>query len=96
MNLLIVLLLLLLIACGIVAAVPVVTLGLVSVLALGSLLIWFLPILIIVASDRTSGSEKLAWILAIVFLSWFAWIFYFLLAPVKASPRPGYAPYRYD
>lgn len=45
--------------------------------------IWILPILIIALSNRTSGSEKLAWILAVIFISWFAWIFYMLLAPLK-------------
>jgi hypothetical protein len=45
--------------------------------------IWILPILSIIGSRRTSGSEKIAWILAVVFLSWFAWIFYLLLAPLK-------------
>ena len=52
-------------------------------LPLGWLIIWLLPIAIIAVSDKTTGGEKLAWILAIVFLSWFAWIFYFLLAPIK-------------
>src|SRR5690606_30247250 len=47
------------------------------VLPVAFLVIWFLPILIILCSDKTTGGEKLAWILAIVFLSWFAWIFYF-------------------
>ena len=37
----------------------------------------------------STGAEKLAWILAIVFLSWFAWIFYFLLAPIS-KPGPRY------
>lgn len=45
--------------------------------------IWFLPILIITVSKKTKGSEKLAWILAVIFVSWFAWIFYLLLAPIK-------------
>jgi hypothetical protein len=45
--------------------------------------IWLLPILLIANSDQTSGGEKLCWILAIVFLSWFAWILYFLVAPIK-------------
>jgi len=57
---------------------------------LGCFLLWLLPILIIADSDRTSGGEKLAWILAIIFLSWFAWIFYFLLAPIKERPRYYY------
>ncbi|SIS65481.1 PLDc N-terminal domain-containing protein [Belliella pelovolcani] len=45
--------------------------------------IWFIPILIIIFSSKTSGSEKIAWILAVLFISWFAWIFYALLAPIK-------------
>jgi len=45
--------------------------------------LWLLPILIIVISRKTTGKEKLAWILAVIFISWFAWIFYLLLAPLK-------------
>lgn len=62
------------------------------VLPIAFVVIWFLPILIILCSDRTTGGEKLAWILAIVFLSWFAWVFYFLLAPIKPRLERG----RYD
>ncbi|MCK5864831.1 MAG: PLDc N-terminal domain-containing protein [Marinobacter adhaerens] len=46
---------------------------------------WLLPIIIILRSNRTSGGEKLAWILLIIFVSWLAWIFYWLLAPIKKS-----------
>ena len=46
-------------------------------------LFWLLPIIIIASSHKTTGSEKLAWILAVIFISWFAWIFYLLLAPLK-------------
>jgi hypothetical protein len=46
--------------------------------------IWFLPFVIILFSNRTSGREKLAWILAVIFISWFAWIFYLLLAPLRS------------
>lgn len=65
-------------------------------LPLGWLVIWLLPIVIIACSDKTTGGEKLAWILAIVFLSWFAWIFYFLLAPIKkrCDDYPYLAEYR--
>ena len=57
--------------------------------------IWFLPILLIAASDRTWGAEKVAWILAVIFVSWFAWVFYLLLAPIKEKRR--YDPWdRYD
>lgn len=78
---------------------PVIGFVLAVAIPLGGFFIWLLPILIIACSDRTTGVEKIAWILAIVFLSWFAWIFYFLLAPIKERPYPGryrgYASYRY-
>ncbi len=55
------------------------------------LAIWLLPIIFIAGSDRTQGGEKLAWILAVIFVTWFAWVFYLLLAPLK--PKPTH--YRY-
>ncbi|MFC4698763.1 PLDc N-terminal domain-containing protein [Glaciecola siphonariae] len=45
--------------------------------------VWLIPLIVILSSNRTSGGEKAAWILAVIFISWFAWIFYFLLAPLK-------------
>ncbi len=45
--------------------------------------LWLLPFIMILKSDRTSGNEKLAWLLALLCISWFAWIFYLLLAPLK-------------
>lgn len=45
--------------------------------------IWLLPILIIISSSKTTGGEKLAWVIAVIFISWFAWVFYMLLAPIK-------------
>jgi hypothetical protein len=45
--------------------------------------IWLLPLLIIISSSKTTGSEKFAWVLAVIFVSWFAWVFYILLAPIK-------------
>jgi len=59
------------------------------------LVIWLLPIVFIAASDRTSGKEKLAWVLAVIFVSWFAWVFYLLLAPLK-RPTPRYEGGYYD
>jgi len=73
--------------------IPVLTVGLALLVCFGGFFIWLLPILIIATSDKTTGGEKAAWILAIIFLSWFAWIFYFLLAPLKEKPR--YRDYRY-
>jgi hypothetical protein len=82
---------------GIVLLTPVLTAGLGLALAFGCLFIWLLPILLIAGSDVTTGGEKLAWILAIIFLSWFAWIFYALLAPLKRKPRYlRYDSSRYD
>ncbi|MFT5023363.1 MAG: hypothetical protein ACI9O3_000960 [Colwellia sp.] len=54
----------------------------VSVLGL-IFLIWLLPIILVAKSNRTQGDEKLAWVLLIIFVSWLAWIFYLLLAPLK-------------
>lgn len=46
-------------------------------------LVWFIPLFTILFSGKTSGSEKLGWVLAMLFISWFAFIFYLLFAPVK-------------
>jgi len=76
---------------GAVLLIPV--LGVVFGLAvtLGGVLLWLLPIVLIAASDKVGTAEKVLWILAIVCLSWFAWIFYFLFAPVFDRPRrPSY------
>jgi len=45
--------------------------------------VWLLPFLSILFSSKTTGGKKLAWILAVLFISWFAWVFYLLLAPIK-------------
>ncbi|HEX5419431.1 MAG TPA: hypothetical protein VFY39_05495 [Gammaproteobacteria bacterium] len=91
MKFLTVLVVLAALALGFVLLVPLIGLALAIVLPVGWFILWLLPILIIAFSDKTTGVEKLAWILAIVFLSWFAWIFYFLLAPIK--PRDDYRRY---
>ncbi len=44
--------------------------------------LWLLPILLILRSQKTNGAEKLFWILAVLFVSWFAWIAYVLMAPI--------------
>ena len=75
------------------ALIPILSIGLAFAAVCGGFLIWVLPIAIIACSDKTTGAEKLAWILAIVFLSWFAWIFYFLLAPIKE--KRYHREYRY-
>jgi len=70
-----------------VALLPILSFGIALLCMAGVFFIWLLPILMIADSEVTSGGEKAAWILAIIFLSWFAWIFYFLLAPLKPGPR---------
>lgn len=94
MNILITLVFLFLVGCGLVALIPILTFGLGVLAVLACVFLWLLPILIIANSNKTSGGEKAAWILAIIFLSWFAWIFYFLVAPIKPR-RSGYDR-RYD
>jgi hypothetical protein len=47
-----------------------------------------LPIFLILKSNKTSGAEKLFWLLAVLFVSWFAWIFYMLLAPIGNKEEP--------
>ena len=86
MNLIMVLLVIALVFSGTVLLLPVLTLGAIVAVVLGAFLLWLLPILMIADSDKTTGGEKLCWILAIIFLSWFAWIFYFLVAPIKPKP----------
>jgi hypothetical protein len=83
MNIVSILLFVFLCIVGAIVLLPVLTIGAVAVLALGALVIWLLPILLIANSYETTGGEKLCWILAILCLSWFAWILYFLVAPIK-------------
>ncbi|MCB1738664.1 MAG: hypothetical protein KDI42_11100 [Gammaproteobacteria bacterium] len=54
-----------------------------GVLMLLALLAWLLPIILIARSDRTEGGEKLFWVLVTLFVSWFAWIIYLLVAPIS-------------
>lgn len=91
MNVIVTLLVLIMMGCAVTALIPVLGFLLAMAVAGACVLVWLLPILIIANSDKTTGGEKVAWICAIVFLSWFAWIFYFVLAPIK--PRPRYYHY---
>jgi hypothetical protein len=52
-----------------------------------SLFIWLLPIVLIVRSEKTGGAEKLLWVLAVLFVSWFAWIFYVIFAPLGGANK---------
>jgi hypothetical protein len=78
---------LLVVVIGAVFLIPVLGVVLGLAVAFGGVLIWLLPIVLIAASDKVGGAEKLLWILAIIFLSWFAWIFYFFFAPIFDRPQ---------
>lgn len=93
MNILAALVLLALMWGAIVMLIPVLTFAAILAVGAGCFFLWLLPILIIANSEKTSGGEKFCWILAIIFLSWFAWVFYFFLAPIK--PRPRYERFYY-
>jgi hypothetical protein len=56
------------------------SLGVILILIIG---VWLLPFIVILFSGKTSGTEKIAWLLAVIFISWFAWVFYLLLAPIS-------------
>ena len=83
-------LLLVLVILGILALIPLLSFGFAIVCAVAVFAIWILPIWIIATSEKTTGFEKIAWILAILCLSWFAWVFYFFLAPLKPKDRYYY------
>ena len=91
---------LLLIGAAIFLLGPVIAAGVGFAVMIGCAFLWFLPFLLILFSDRAGGWEKIAWILAMIFFSWFAWIFYFLLAPISRSherpPRRYHRPRSYQ
>ena len=72
---------------GMLALIPLISLGVTVLGTVMVIAIWVLPIWIIASSEKTTGFEKIAWLLAMVCLSWFAWIFYFFLAPIKPRHR---------
>ncbi len=76
-------LIILLVIIGVVAVLPLISFGFALLSGAAVLAIWVLPVWIIATSDKTTGYEKIAWLLAMFCLSWFAWIFYFFLAPIK-------------
>jgi hypothetical protein len=72
---------------GVVAILPLLSFGFTLLGGAAVLAIWILPVWIIATSDKTTDYEKIAWLLAMFCLSWFAWIFYFFLAPIKPRER---------
>ncbi|MEQ8313645.1 MAG: hypothetical protein RL839_11780 [Gammaproteobacteria bacterium] len=76
------------------ALIPLAAMGMGIVMGVLCIAIWLVPFWIIATSDKTTGFEKIAWLLAMICLSWFAWVFYFFLAPIK--PRRRYSRYHDD
>jgi hypothetical protein len=72
---------------GVVVLIPILGVVFGLVVAFGGVLLWLLPIVLIAASDKVGTAEKILWILAIICLSWFAWILYFFFAPVFDRPQ---------
>ena len=75
---------------GLLALIPLISFGIALLGTVMVIAIWLLPMWIIATSDKTTGFEKIAWLLAMICLSWFAWIFYFFLAPIKPRHRYYY------
>lgn len=81
------LLVIFLVTLGVLALIPLISVGFGLLISVGVLAIWILPFWIILTSDETTGLEKFCWLLAMICLSWFAWIFYFFLAPLHRPRR---------
>ena len=47
-----------------------------------AMVIWLLPFILVIRSDKTTGMEKLVWVLLMFFFSWFIWIIYAIVAPL--------------
>ncbi len=90
MKLLSSLLVIVLVIIGLMAVIPLLSFGFEILGAVLFLAIWILPVWIIATSDKTTGYEKIAWLLAMFCLSWFAWVFYFFLAPIKPRHHHPY------
>ena len=91
MNVLGTLITVLAVVVGAVVLIPILGVVLGLAVVFGGALLWLLPIVLIAASNKVGTAEKILWILAIIFLSWFAWILYFFFAPVFDRPqRPSY------
>lgn len=58
-----------------------------SVMIWGVFITWLIPFVLVLRSDKTFGREKLAWVLTMLFVSWFAWVIYLLIAPIKPKSQ---------
>ena len=68
MNVLGTLITVLAVVVGAVVLIPILGVVFGLVVAIGSVLLWLLPIVLIAVSDKVGTAEKILWILAIIFL----------------------------
>ena len=54
-----------------------------------AMIIWLLPFILVIRSDKTTGMEKLVWVLLMFFFSWFIWIIYAIVAPL--APKDDFS-----
>lgn len=50
-------------------------------------LLWLIPISMIVNANNVEKDEKILWLLACIFISWLAWFFFMLFAPLKSGGK---------
>ncbi|MGR5231742.1 hypothetical protein [Vibrio rotiferianus] len=46
---------------------------------------WLTPFVLVIKSNKTSGREKLGWIVAMLFISWLSWVVYMFVAPIRQA-----------
>ena len=46
------------------------------------IVLWFIPVVFILRDPKVAGKEKAIWVFAVFFVSWFAWVLYYFIAPV--------------
>lgn len=55
--------------------------------AIAIVVLWGIPLGFIVSDPVISRKERIIWVFAVVFVSWFAWLLYFLVAPILPRER---------
>lgn len=55
--------------------------------AIAIVVLWGIPLGFILSDPIISRKERIIWVFAVVFVSWFAWLLYFLVAPVLPRER---------
>ena len=50
-------------------------------------IVWIIPVFMVAFSNKTFSKEKATWIIAVLAVSWFSWLFYFIVAPIVERPE---------